>query len=165
MADYNRAFENLLRYEGGYAPSDNRRGAVMMGITQKTLDGYWEQCPLVCQELGLPRKVEEINTEHARAFYRRFFWYHWLDQVKNQTLAELIFNLAVNMGPAWPLRFLSELGTGKPDEIALSGDPAALITGLRQKARDRYYKLARAHPRYADKVEGWENRLDAICGV
>lgn len=174
MASFDEAIEVILDDEGGYAPQDNGRGAVNMGITQKTLDMHWIQFPSVCESIGLPRKVEGLTKQKSIDFYRQFFWLPWFNSISSQAVANVLFTLAVNRGPAWPLKYsrvaLAGLNLVQPDltitQRLNSADEQAALEALYDAAMDGYIAITEKNPAlYADDLPGWEKRMAKRCNM
>ena len=176
MSNFSDAIETLLHDEGGYAPEDNGRGPVNMGITQATLDAFWKQEPAKCQALGLPRQVEALTAALSTAFYRAFFWDAYsFGLLASQRVAEILFSLAVNQGPGWAMRHakraLAAAGLSAEGAagvaVALNGlGENTAIAEIFASAMERYRDLAAKNPsRYADDLPGWERRLRNLCGI
>ena len=176
MADFEKAITILLRDEGGYAPDDNGRGAVNLGVTQATLDAHWAKEPQTCKALALPKRVEEFKPGDAARFYRAFFWDRlYLASVNDDQVAGILFALAVNQGPSWPVLYAREAleavgikaGTARQVMVALNSIAQIdAILGIYNWAIARYHRLAEKDPaRYGDDVKGWELRLRRLCGI
>lgn len=93
MANFKKALDKVLKWEGGW--SDNPKdsgGATMMGITLNTFRHFF----------GVGKTKEDlrnITREELEHIYRKGFWdYIKGDSIKNQSLAELIFDFIVNSG-------------------------------------------------------------------
>jgi len=95
MADFNPAFEKMLKDEGGYQLTDipgDRGGMTYAGIARKPNPDWagWE---------FVDRKDFGSATPLVREFYKLHFWDRVRgDDVTNQAIAETIFNFAVNTG-------------------------------------------------------------------
>lgn len=177
MARFEHAISVLLRHEGGYAPDDVGVGPVNYGITQRTLTSIHEAYPTQAQELGLPRKVEELTREQAEAFYRAFYWDRGkYEKLEDQRIATLLFSLAVNMGPVWPALFcqcaLGRIGPAVRRDGILGPETirainsldetgrALLICSVKHQAIERYEQLYRRNAqRYAHVIDGWRRRI------
>jgi lysozyme family protein len=95
MAEFNPAFEKMLRDEGGYQLTDipgDRGGQTYAGIARKPNPGWagWQ---------FIDRKDFGSATPLVREFYKSNFWDRVRgDDITNQAIAETIFNFAVNTG-------------------------------------------------------------------
>lgn len=102
---FDRALQFVLAWEGGYVshPRDPG-GATNLGITHRTLSDYRARNP----EWGLPGDVRNLTRPQAARIYRAGYW----DPVKGDELpsgiALLVFDAAVNHGPARAIRWLQE---------------------------------------------------------
>jgi len=95
MADFNAAFEKVIADEGGYQLTDipgDRGGQTYAGIARKPNPNWagWQYIDL--KDFG-------SATPLVREFYKSNFWDRVRgDDLKNQAIAETIFNFAVNTG-------------------------------------------------------------------
>jgi len=95
MADFNPAFEKMLKDEGGFQLTDipgDRGGQTYAGIARKPNPGWagWQ---------FIDRKDFGSATPLVREFYKSNFWDRVRgDDITNQAIAETIFNFAVNTG-------------------------------------------------------------------
>ena len=97
MANFEPAFEQMIRNEGGYVNhtvSGDRGGQTFAGIA-RNFHGQWEGWQLIDRnDMDNPRL-----TELVREFYKTHFW----DKIKGddiaaQGIAETLFDFAVNAG-------------------------------------------------------------------
>ncbi len=89
MANFMRAVEKTLGHEGGYVnhPSD-KGGETNWGITVD-----------VAKANGYKGKMKDMTREQAIGIYKLIYWDKLnLDKVKNETIAQIIFDLAINTG-------------------------------------------------------------------
>jgi len=95
MADFNPAFEKMLKDEGGFQLTDipgDRGGMTYAGIARKPNPNWkgWQFIDL--KDFG-------SATPLVREFYKLHFWDRVRgDDITNQAIAETIFNFAVNTG-------------------------------------------------------------------
>lgn len=95
MASFILAIEKTLRLEGGYVydPSDYG-GETKYGISKGTYP-----------ELN----IKDITLEQAKILYKKDFWDKLsLDKINDQSVAEELFDTAVNMGWKTATMFLQE---------------------------------------------------------
>ena len=95
MADFNPAFEKMISDEGGYQLIDipgDRGGQTYAGIARKP-NPDWKGWQFI------DRKDFGSATPLVREFYKSNFWDRVRgDDIKEQAIAETIFNFAVNTG-------------------------------------------------------------------
>jgi hypothetical protein len=95
MADFTPAFEKMIHDEGGYQLTDipgDRGGQTYAGIARKPNPDWagWK---------FIDRKDFGSATPLVREFYKANFWDRVRgDEIKDQTIAETIFNFSVNTG-------------------------------------------------------------------
>lgn len=101
MSDFAPAFEKLMDDEGGNRADggfwrDPRGGATKFGITQRFLD-----------DLGDPRRVQDLTRDDARELYRVHFWEEYrIGLLGDQDLANEFLSMAVVSGPSPATRCL-----------------------------------------------------------
>ena len=96
-----RALQHVLKLEGGYVndPRDPG-GATNRGITQRTYDA-WRR------ERGLPpRDVRQIEEREVAEIYFERYWKACRCEELPPPLDVLVFDAAVNQGPAVAVRLL-----------------------------------------------------------
>lgn len=88
--------EYILKNEGGYVDDpDDSGGETNFGITKKTA--------LAC---GYKGEMCELTLNKAIEIYYQKYWIDaGFDKIKDDTLALVMFDLGVNMGPRRPIRF------------------------------------------------------------
>lgn len=97
MSDFNRAFEVILEYEGGYSDDkDDRGGKTRFGITEDA-----------ARRNGYAGDMKELPLETARDIYKREYWDAInLDKILDYKTALEVFDVAVNMGVGTAARML-----------------------------------------------------------
>jgi lysozyme family protein len=141
---FDRCLGAVLRLEGGYVDDDRDPGGpTNLGVTQAVLT----------QALGRPATAEAVRAltpEAVRPIYRRLYW----DRAGCADLGSgvdlMVFDAAVNMGPATAVRMLQAAAKAAP--------PEALIRTLSQARARRYRSLAA----FATFGAGWMRRLETV---
>jgi lysozyme family protein len=162
--------DDVLRREGGFVdhPSD-RGGPTKYGITQATLTRHLGRTATVAE-------VRRLTKESAREIYRRdYFEAPRLGQLP-EPVQPLLFDSAVNHGPARAIRFLqrvcNDAGFGPLTEDGVAG-PATrsaalaaeramgdwLIAALVEERRLFYLGIVEADTSQRVFLAGWMNRL------
>ena len=113
MADFNPAFEKMLRDEGGMQLTDipgDRGGMTYAGIARNP-NPQWAGWALVDRkEFGGPL------TSMVREFYRLNYWDRIRgDELRSQEIAETIFNFAVNTGTGVAIKLAQVIVGAVPD--------------------------------------------------
>lgn len=167
MASFEPAVQSTLRHEGGFFHNYKTGEIVNHGITLKFVRESG------CQSAADERYIRALSEQDASVIYRKYFWdrYH-MGQIADQDLANKVFDLTVNMGPA-ALKLLQQavhdLGGGcaidgilGPDSIRqINGsDARRLLAQYKERARQRYDQIANS-PLLASNLEGWLRRLEA----
>ena len=158
MADFEQAFQFVLLHEGGYAndPSDPG-GETKYGISKRSYPKL---------------DIKNLTVQQAARIYERDFWEKIQgDKIQNQTLANKLFDLAVNMGAIRAIRILQEACglCGLPlTENGLMGastltvinmcNSGALLAEFKALAAEYYHNLAHEHPALQRFLGGWLKR-------
>lgn len=96
---FERAFERVILFEGGYAddPYDSG-GKTMYGITEAVADRY-----------GYEGEMKNLPIETAKDIYRNNYWHaNGCGDFDNFIIAELVFDMGVNMGNRVAVRKLQK---------------------------------------------------------
>jgi len=115
MADFNPAFEKVIQDEGGYQLTDipgDRGGLTYAGIARNPNPDWagWQH---------IDRKDFGAATPLVREFYKTHFWDRVRgDEIKDQAIAETIFNFGVNTGVGVAIK-LAQLIVGVTPDGAL----------------------------------------------
>lgn len=108
MANFKIAFDRTMKHEGGYANDpDDRGGETYMGISRKyhPTCGIWKYVDAAKATSKTTQIINNTLKKNASAqnivmiFYKQKFWDIFeLDKVKRQSVANEIFDDAVNRG-------------------------------------------------------------------
>lgn len=146
MADYARALQFVLRWEGGFVDDpDDPGGRTNRGITQQVYRDY----------LHDPHAdVAAITADEVGAIYKSQYWAPLCLDLADP-LALVVFDSAVNCGVGRTRGWLL-----KADPKAHGTDSAAryvlTLRGLHYETR------ATEKPKLAKFLHGWMNRLEAL---
>jgi lysozyme family protein len=146
MADFDPAFQKVLHDEGGFKltniPGD-RGGMTYAGIARNS-NPDWPGWNLVDhQEFG------EVLTDMVRKFYKSSYWDRIRgDDITNQSIAENIFNFAVNTGIGVAAK-LAQLIVGTAPDGAIGPATIEKLNTVDSEAFKKAYALAKI-ARYAD---------------
>ncbi len=137
-------FDKMLNYilgtEGGLSDDPvDRGGRTYRGVTQKTYDGYRRNNGLVTQD------VSKISQKEIKDIYYEIFTSSGADKIDNPQVALVVFDIAVNSGPAKAKELFKKSG----------GD----IKKLEQLRRDFYASIVRRDPSQNKFIRGWNNRV------
>lgn len=158
MADFKKAKERVLKLEGGYQahPDDNgnynSRGELVgtkYGIAAKTYEAVTGVIPTV-------QVMKNLSLIKAESIYKKLFWDKvGGDHLKNQAVAEIVFDHAINAGPWRAIKmaqavlnqfFKTKLlldGAIGPKTIAAINDASSATFHDKYKwMREKYYRYA-----------------------
>lgn len=156
-ANFEKCLDAVLQYEGGYVNDpDDPGGVTNLGVTIKTWSGWVGHQATVAE-------MKALTPEVVSPLYKLNYW----DKVGCELWASgvdlMIFDVAVNMGPARAVRGLQRIsgvkvdGTLGPATIAAAKaiEPTAMI----EKAaalREQYYRSLKTFSKFG---KGWLNRV------
>lgn len=165
MADFWTSLEKTLSFEGGVSDNPNDKGGyTYKGITVKTFRKYY----------GTDKwrnDLRAITDEQLEHIYRDGYWDRIMgDRIQSQSVAEFLFDFAVNSGAKEAVRNLQLiLGTsadGIMGEItlgALNGADARETFEALKMARKRHYRaIAAIRPKNQVFLKGWLKRADSF---
>ncbi|HLY18826.1 MAG TPA: glycosyl hydrolase 108 family protein [Bryobacteraceae bacterium] len=174
MAEFEPAVALTLQHEGGFYHNSATGEIVNHGITLAFVhsSGYRPDAD--------EDYIRKLSVAEASQIYRTHFWdrYH-IGSVNDQSLANKVFDLTVNMGPGGPnhsgaLTLLQSAVNACGGKCAVDGvlgpastgqinacDPAALFGQYKQLVAQRYTTIAAANTKLAADLPGWLARLNA----
>ena len=165
MATFDPAFDKMIRNEGGFKLTHiegDRGGQTYAGIARNVHPG-WPGWRFV--DAGDLTQVE--LTQSVRDFYRREFWDRVSgDSITSQTVAETLFDFAVNAGTGTAAK-LAQIVVGVVPDGGIGPKTLAALNGCEPELFALKYALAKV-TRYAeicnrDRTQskfllGWINR-------
>ena len=165
MSNFNLAFENVLKNEGGFTndPQDSG-GATNWGITIHDLSVYLRRSASV-------EEVRRMSKLTARAIYKSKYWDSLsLDAVNDDGVALVIFDQGVLRGIGTIARAVQRIlgvvvdGHFGPKTLAAinAADPGWLITKIEQQAEEAYREIVRRSPKNQKFLKGWINRAKRL---
>lgn len=164
IANWDRAFDLVLKSEGGYV-NDNadRGGETMLGVTRAAW-GEYKGRPIRDGEM------RKLTRDMVKPFYKLEYW----DKIRGDDLPAgldyAVFDFAVNAGPVRAARFLQR-AVGVPEDGILG--PATIAAVQRAKssevlaqlsaAKESFYKgLVDRDPAQRRFIKGWLARVDQV---
>jgi len=159
---FEKAFEEVLDYEGGYSNHEaDRGGKTKYGVTKE-----------VAREAGYEGDMRDLSLEKAKEIYRENYWQY--ENVPVQVGIEC-FDQAVNMGVFTATKHLQmAVNCFRENEIAIDGimgpNTAAAVNSCKYTDElvkimnilqgERYVKLALNDPSQKVFIRGWIKRVD-----
>ncbi len=168
MALFEPAFLATMKHEGGYVwDRQDHGGETYRGISRKHWRG-WDGWPDVDAGKGtrdFPACLDRNAQLQGKVkdFYQRNFWMPLMDEIKDQALANWLFDKAVNMGIRQAYKLLQRALYVDPDGVIgpqtkaklHAADPVELLESCRIEARRFYTKLALNDSSQSRYLHGW----------
>lgn len=167
MANFNEAIALVLKHEGGFSHhKDDPGGATNMGITYSTYRQYAVQLGLTVSIQAL----KNLTINQVAKIYKIGYWDKIKgDRIKDQQVANLIFDSYVNMGNQAIRIAQGEVGLlrdGKFGELTLAAinkaDPKILFNRIKQARVLFYRSLVMRKPNMKVFAKGWSNRIESF---
>lgn len=112
MADFEKAFDLVMKYEGGYSnDAYDVGGETYKGIARNYYPDWegWEIIDKAKKDRAFPHNLKHINDldSKVKIFYKTLYWNAFCgDQIPNQTIANELFDCAVNLGSHRAVKYL-----------------------------------------------------------
>lgn len=168
MALFEPAFLETMKREGGYANDpDDHGGETYRGVSRKNWPGWagWALVDKLKARKDFPACLAR-NTDLqllVKNFYQRNFWTPVMVAIADQSLANWLFDKAVNCGTSRAYKLLQAAlhvdqdGVIGPQSRAAvnAADPVALLAACRDAAKSYYTNLALHDPTQSKFLHGW----------
>ena len=123
MSAFDRAFNKLIGFEGGYVfDSNDPGGETKFGISKRSFPGV---------------DIPHLNLERAKDIYWVHFWVALRLGNMPETVASEVFEVAVNSGPRMAVmllqRALNFLGAGVSEDGRIGPQTASAVSELTKK--------------------------------
>lgn len=193
MADFEIAYGETELHEGGYVDDpDDRGGETHLGISRKFHPNWvgWQKIDRI--KAAQPEDyVRHVNDDPelvdlAKTFYREHFWRPvYGDQISDQSIANKVFDTAVNQGTGTSIQYLQEslnlLNRNQrnygdivvdrkmgPKTLAAfnqflkleKAQPDYLLKLLNLMQANRYVEIMKRDPTQQKFARGWLNRVN-----
>lgn len=157
MADFQPAFERMIRDEGGYVlhivPGD-RGGQTFAGVARASWPS-WAGWSLI-------DRGETPSAQMVRDFYKQNFWDDIRgDELVHQAVASDIFNFYVNTGR--PAKVLAQLVVGTTPDGAIGPRTVAALNEADPEKFVLAYAIAKI-TRYRDIVQRDRSQMKFLLG-
>lgn len=171
MANFDLYFETLIKHEGGFVnhPKDPG-GATNLGITDK-LDGKTDGLVDVNGDSKGDVKIKELRKDQAKLIYKRLFWDALkADEIKSQSVAEILFDFAVNSGVGTAARAIQKIvnvaqdgNIGPKTLLEINKKEASqLFEEIKTFRKQFYARIIVANPKLKTFEKGWNNRINSF---
>lgn len=182
MAEFVKAYEKTLKVEGGYVNHQaDKGGETYKGIARAywPLWSGWIIIDQYKESTNFPKNIKDAELDiYVQKFYKENFWDKMsLTSIKDQDIAEEVFDTAVNMGTVTAIKMLQRAcnllnSNGKLyKELEIDGKigsntigvvnghphPKTLFNLLNILQGARYVELATNSPSQEVFMRGWLN--------
>lgn len=161
MASFDKYAPKLKKWEGGFANDpDDPGGATYMGVTLATFRSWYGEDKTVAD-------LCRMTDAQWRKIMKNGFWDKcWGDQIKNQSIAEIITDWMVNSGTGMLKKVQGMVGTradgimGPKTLTAINAADQMRLHFLIKSARAEYYANITKNKKSNTKFyDGWMSRL------
>ncbi|NCD71058.1 glycoside hydrolase family 108 protein [Mucilaginibacter agri] len=181
MAQFNPAFQITMGNEGGYANNPHDAGGETYKGVAKNFWPHWEGWSIIDPIIAKkPASINQALNANAPlqtmilSFYKANFWdTESLDNIKDQQIANQLFDIAVNMGTGIASRFLQQaVNKLSPDKLKVDGqigslsisaanaeDAEDLYNTICQLRRGRYEAIIQSNPSQQRFANSWFSRI------
>ncbi|MDA8404993.1 MAG: hypothetical protein M0Z56_12500 [Desulfobacteraceae bacterium] len=172
MADFTAAFILTMKAEGGYGndPQDPG-GETYKGIARKMNSKWdgWVEIDMMKKEKGFPANLDRNSQlqDKIKTFYEVNYWDKICgDKIKDQHIAESIFDFAVNAGPIASAKLAQITVGAEPDGIIgpktiekiNNDDPRAFLATFALNKIARYVSICDKRKESKKFFFGWVKR-------
>lgn len=170
MAEFEKLAGKLLKLEGGFVnhPKD-RGGATKYGVILNTWKEYGYDKD---QDGDIDLDdLKAITHEDAKMIAKKIFWdYFKADQIRNQSIAELMVDWGYNSGRVTVARRIQRILNvpldgviGKITIAAINkANQAKLFHAIKQDRKEFIEHLVRMNPSQEVFYKGWMNRINSF---
>jgi lysozyme family protein len=155
----------ILRWEGGFVndPLD-RGGATNKGITIGTFRRFYGKEASVEQ-------LKQITDDQWLRIFKEGYWNPWkADQIKNQSIANIVVDWAWASGPVTAIKQVQRIlgvvddGVVGPKTLAAinSADQQTLFAKIHAARLKFVENIVQKNPTQVRFLKGWKNRINAI---
>ena len=169
MSDFTQAFKLVMANEGGYANDpDDPGGETYKGISRKMHSKWdgWTIIDILKRQQGFPASLDKNDElqSYVSDFYRVTFWDPMLgDKLKNQQVANSIFDFGVNAGLATSVSLAQMVVDARVDgvlgplslEAINNFDPEFFIASFTVTKIARYITIVKKRPESRKYFYGW----------
>lgn len=185
MAVFKESFLKIMKVEGGYSNHQDDRGKETYKGIARNRHGAWEGWSIIDGYKNYDDFLEQLEKDDhlqllVHAFYKTIFWDDIrLDEILNQTVADEIYDIAINMGQATAVKMtqtaLNLLNRnqkdypdlkvdGKIGEVTIKAinnykNEKALVKTLNGLQFERYRKICTDDPTQEVFFHGWLTRI------
>lgn len=167
MANFETYYSKLISAEGGYVNDpEDRGGETYRGISRKNFPN-WGGWNVVDRAKLTKGQILPSLEPLVKSFYKNRFWVSiFADQIKNQSIAEIIADWKVNGG--LNIKSIQKIVKVKPDGVlgvdtvqAINeANPKVLFDQIKTARQAHYDKIVLNDPTQKKFYDGWKNRLD-----
>jgi lysozyme family protein len=169
MAEFNISLQKTLAHEGGYSNDpDDAGGKTYKGISRTNHKNWygWILIDKYKKQSGFPASLDKDSelAKQVEQFYQANFWIPLnADRINNQTVADSIFDFAVNAGIQTSIHLVQSIveadidgiiGTQTLDKLNTS-NPTHFLTDFTLAKIAHYISVIKKRPTNKKYLYGW----------
>jgi len=172
MADFQKAFEGVIKNEGGYVHDpDDAGGETYKGIARNRNAGWlgWVSVDLLKQKNNFPQNLDnDLELQkYVKDLYEVNYWHRIRgNQIERQVIADSVFDFAVNAGVSMSSRLAQLSCDAETDGVIGNKTLEALnavglelfLTKFALFKIARYCRICKRIPKNRKYFYGWVNR-------
>jgi len=171
LVEFDAAFDYTMQYEGGLVDNFHDHGKLTnFGISLTFLESMPGQ---YCADSDTARRtyIRLLTRDQAKVIYRENFWKEWVAKLTDQSVANYIFDCAVNSGFIQAVRFIQRAcNTCGFSDLYVDGlmgtmtwnvlrtIESTILPHLERERLNYYQACCKANPKDTEFLRGWTKR-------
>lgn len=173
MADFEKAFELVMKNEGGYVNDpDDPGGETYKGVARNRNPSWpgWIRIDILRQKRGFPANCEtdrELQNEVGDLYQVNYWHKVRASQIDSQAVAQSVFDFAVNAGPITSAKLAQYVCGAKVDGVIGAEtlgkindmDETFFLAQFALAKLARYVHICERNPKSKKFFYGWSRRV------
>ena len=172
MADFIPAYSKVKKWEGGFVDNPNDKGLMTYAGITRRFNPDWPGWNFIFNKLDYgPIKTNTVFPELSNMvteFYKNLWDSNRYGLIKNQSIANLLFDFGVNSGQKTAIKSIQNLVGANTDGVLglntaakiNATDSTVLFNKLKNYRTQFYNSILERDPTQSVFAKGWFNRLN-----